>query len=144
MAAALVSSLFSSDEGQMEMEDDAELGSEDFQVRVLVVGHQESAEQTELGVQIAVWGHGDDAGRLYRNLFELGEVHFANAEYYYAGDEDREEWLVHTKWESRMRQFRPPEAIEENPGGSCRSWGGGSMCGRVDHVVELLGDLAIH
>ena len=146
MAAGIVSSLFSSDEGQMEIQDDAELGGEDFQVRVLVVGHQESAEETELGVQLALWGRGDDSGRVYRTLFEMGEVHFANAEYYYAGDEDREEWLVHTKWESRMRQFRLPEggSIGDNPGGACRSWGGGPMCNRVDRVVELLGDLAIH
>ena len=121
------------------------MGEDPFQVRLIMTGHLERGELNERGVKVALWNRDRDDGRTFRELYELGAVHFAGSEYYYDGREDREEWLVHMKWGSRLRRFRRPlEAPAQSPAQSCSDWGGGRLCARVDEVIERFGDLAIH
>jgi hypothetical protein len=90
------------------VEDGAEMGGEAFQLRFLVTGEavgsgaEEGVRAANLGKAAALEGAVGTLGAA------LGRVSFAQAEYYFDGDEPREDWLWHMAWKARLRRFRPP------------------------------------
>lgn len=145
--ASYVGNLFGGDEGRMKVPDDAKMGGEDFQLRVLVVGNREgNIDYHDEGVGVAaLFDDSGDRGESYKRLTRLGRVVFAQSEFYFDGDEDAEEWLVKMKWQTRLRRFRRPrDAIDDGVTSACNQWGGGALCDGLDPVMDKLGDLVVH
>lgn len=99
---------------------DAETGGERTQLR-LVVGAR-APRRVEAGVALATWGRGGEAEEEIRALESIGRVALGQAEYYFAGDRPRAEWLWYQEWTSRLRRVRleDPGAYPcEQPSAAC-------------------------
>lgn len=94
------------------VEAEVELGGDDFQLRALVVGQPLSAlsRASENVMRVATWNRNQrDIRQIYGQARNWGRFSVAQAEYYYAGEEEREQWMWHMKWKARLRRFRLPE-----------------------------------
>lgn len=76
------------------------------QIRGVVLGNPPFAGN-ERGVAVAAWGHAN-SGDLLGSIGNLSRVGLAQAEYYYEGDEPRDEWTWHMYWRARFRRFTMP------------------------------------
>jgi hypothetical protein len=85
----------------------AEMGEEDFQIRTLMRGRS-THTWTRRGVAIADWSRSDGTAGWIESFEPLTELGFAQAEYFYDGQVDRDEWLWHQRWRARLRRFRIP------------------------------------
>ncbi len=136
--------------------DCAELGEEIFQLRSVVIGNLRLLSGSERIVKMAAWGREGDALSWTDFAEQLGRVSFSQAEFY-ATETDREEWMWSMNWRARMRRVRLPErgyscdsggdASIEAPspdlGDSCSS-GGGSDCGGMSAIEEVIDTVVIH
>lgn len=100
------------------------------QIRGIVIGTP-PFESNERGVSMAAWGRNDGGGGLFGTIGNLSRVGLAQAEYYYEGDEDRDEWTWHMYWRARFRRFRMPT----NPLGISSAIGGGIDLSIIDRVI---------
>ncbi len=108
------------------------LGDDEFQYRSVVVG----APPYGLGddnrhderVAIATYGRETDADSPLDSLAQLHRFSFAQSEYYYDGQTDRENWMWDLMWKARLRRFRASGSI-------CSGGFGGAICGVVDGIV---------
>ena len=67
------------------------------------------------GVNIATLGRSAGGGVL--SSFEsFAQVGVAQAEYYYDGSEDRDQWMWHMYWRARFRRVRLGGAVSVIPG----------------------------
>jgi hypothetical protein len=82
------------------------MGDEEFQLRAFMIGDP-PFDQNEAGVAVANWGIDEGRGA-YSLLNNLGKVSFAQAEFYFDGTSNREEWLWELNWKARLRRFRLP------------------------------------
>jgi hypothetical protein len=83
----------------------AALGNERFQLRVVTGGSFDFA-LPEQGVEVASWGQTEALGDQERDLALMSRISMAQAEYYFDGRADRDEWLWNQKWRARMRRVR--------------------------------------
>ncbi len=118
-----------------QVEDDVELGENDFQIRGVMFGEAPYDDQEER-VAIASWGRDSDAGGAYSFLKAINSFSFAQAEYFYEGDTEREEWLWAMRWRARMRRFWLPV----NFGSICP---GDLDCGLIGRIFGVE-DMAVH
>jgi hypothetical protein len=100
---------------------DADLGSETYQLRAVSWGDESGTAQAETIVALAAWGEqktergGSALDHAVLGVASpLGRVSLAQAEFYYDhdGGEARSEWLWNMKWTARLVRFRKPEAGE--------------------------------
>ena len=77
------------------------------QIRGIVIGTP-PFQANERGVSMAAWGRNTGGGGLFGTIGNLSRVGLAQAEYYYEGDEARDEWTWHMYWRARFRRFRMP------------------------------------
>ncbi|MBN1653974.1 MAG: hypothetical protein JXA30_09375 [Deltaproteobacteria bacterium] len=92
--------------------ENVDLGSEDFQLRSVVYGRPSSALSfaAEAVIKIASWGEANSSMiAIYDQARQLGRLSVAQAEYYYSGNEDRDQWMWHMYWRARLRRFRLPQ-----------------------------------
>lgn len=116
----------------MKVEDGVNLGDDEFQYRSLVVGEPPYGlgddNYHDERVAVATYGRADEADSFLDSLQQLHRFSFAQSEYYFDDQTDRENWMWDTHWRARLRRFRPSGSI-------CGGSWGGSICGVVDGVV---------
>lgn len=113
-ASSLVWSLLACQIQQGEVDDKlyrvtpgVQLGGEEFQFRTLITGTPPSAQsgEHEDRVAVATWD-ADEGESVWGLLGELSRFSFAQSEFLFDGDNDRDDWLWELKWRARMRRFR--------------------------------------
>jgi hypothetical protein len=85
--------------------DDVVRGGERLQVRIMIQDEFDFA-LADRGVSIANMGQTETATENQRGLNTLSRISFAQGEYYYAGEEERDEWLWNQNWLARLRRVR--------------------------------------
>jgi len=134
----------------------ANLGEEIFQLRSVVLGNLHLMGSSERIVKMAAWGREGHALAWTDFAEQLGRVSFAQAEFF-ATERDRAEWMWSMNWRARMRRVRLPErgyscdsggdpsieAPSPDLGSSCSS-GGGTDCGGMSAVEEVIDTVVIH
>ena len=153
------------------MEDGVELGGDDFQLRALVVGQPLSglSRASENVVRMATWGHNQEQiQQIYSEARHWGRLSVAQAEYYYSGEEEREQWMWNMNWKARLKRFRLPEGnslredgldtevehwnggrLPDDPEQSCRDATGaedqgGSACDDLDGSLDFFDSMVVH
>lgn len=123
------------------------MGNDEYQVQAYMLGDHD-LEWTQIGVAVATWGEGDDAGSTYSSLAEMGRVSFAQAEFYYqmdggffGGNDDWEEWLWHMNWRARLRRWR---LSASGLGGVMEACGGGPGCGALGDIGGAIDSVVVH
>jgi hypothetical protein len=107
----------------MKMEDDVELGGEDFQIRALAYGDGVGPGEYSKGVHMALFGREPEASVASGAAEVMSFIHrfsVARAEYYFDhdGHTDRKDWLWEPRWTARLRRFRLPNQDQETTGSS--------------------------
>ncbi|MGC4068884.1 MAG: hypothetical protein QM784_30420 [Polyangiaceae bacterium] len=121
------------------------LGGEPFQVRALVVATGKGRESSRM-VRLGLWGRPSPESSLER-LKNLGGFAFAQAEYYYDGDDGRDAWMWNMNWRGRLKRFELPkadkgyEALEDACRREARS---GKNCSQVLQVLKDWQELLVH
>jgi hypothetical protein len=113
----------------MKVEDGLEMGDEEFQVRAFMIGDP-PFDRTARGVAVAAWGQEEDSTGT-EVLETLTKVSFAQAEFYFDGPDDREEWTWHLDWKARLRRFRIPSDGMGGLLGECE------VCGPLSEITSL-------
>jgi hypothetical protein len=163
------------------LEKGIELGDEDYQIRAVVIGQRGSklSADAESVIRVATWSNPNTGagpspagqsgiGSSYGKAREFGRFAVAQAEYYYGGDESREEQMWHMKWRARLKRFRLPREDEAHREGIRRSrrdpevgqWNavlpgetlrdacsratGGGACDEAENGIRLLDSLVVH
>lgn len=113
-----------------------EQGNDAYQVQAFMQGEHDR-DWSAKGVGIATWGEGDDAGNEYASLAQMGNVSFAQAEFFYDEDEpDWREWLWHMEWRARLRRFRLSATGLGSVASACEGCGPlGALGGAIDDLV---------
>lgn len=75
------------------------------QIRGVVFAGSTPFDQNNRGVAVANWGR-SSGGSLFGAVEPLTRFSAAQAEYYYEGDEARDEWTWHMYWRARFRRLR--------------------------------------
>ena len=120
---------------------DHEMGSDAYQVQAYMMGDHD-LEWTQEGVSVATWGQGEDEGRNYTQLARMGNISFAQAEFFYDDDEpDWHEWLWHMNWRARLRRWRLNAA--GGVGGVLGACSGGG-CGELGSMVGTAQNSVVH
>ena len=68
------------------------------------------------GVNVATLGRPSGGGGAFSAFETLAQTGFAQAEYYYDGTEDRDQWLWHMYWRARFRRVQLGSAVSSVPG----------------------------
>ncbi len=85
------------------------------QLRGVAIASRTPFENNTRGVNVATLGRGVGGGAF--GTFEaFTHVGLAQAEYYYDGTEDRDEWAYHMYWRARFRRVRFGSAVSAIPG----------------------------
>ena len=121
------------------VEDDAELGGEDFQLRVFAIGDP-LPTLGESGVKMATWQYDDSGGGRTAHLRSvLSRAKLSQAEYYFDGHEGHSSMLWHMGWRARMRRFRSPDHYGSF-GAECALFSGeGALCAELAVYFQTLG-----
>jgi hypothetical protein len=120
------------DKSPKKLEADVRLGGEDFQIRSLVRDDLDKLRSRRL-VRLALWDRPDPENPL-SELRRFANVGFAQAEYFYDGDEDREAWMWNMKWRARLVRFRLSDDSETL---SALKSVCGSDCGILSTLTDL-------
>ncbi len=128
----------------------ANLGDENFQLRGFVIGSTDW-DREDKGVRAANQFRETNAGQMFQGLRNLGRLSTAQAEFYYDGNDDRDEWMWNMFWRARLRRFRMPSSLSNDSlsqacgssntgsgGGDCSGAGGGTGgfdLGFLDRVI---------
>jgi len=119
------------DDELMRVTDGVELGDPEFQFRTLMYGTPPYGtgddDRHDKRVGVATVGHRDEAGSFWRGIQALSRVSFAQAEFYYDDETDRDDWMWEFKWRARLRRFRPS--------GSFCDGAGSDVCGAVSSGI---------
>jgi hypothetical protein len=118
--------------GPKKVEERVELGGEDFLIRSFVREDLRKLESRRL-VRLSLWAEPDPENPLSA-LRQLSDIAFAQAEYFYDGDEPREAWMWNMKWRARLVRFRLPTDSQSLEGlqRAC-----GPNCGALSIITEL-------
>jgi len=91
------------------VEPGAELGDEHFQFHTLMTGEPAYGAGAENNhdqrVSVSTWGE-EASGGMWTALQQLSRFSFAQAEFLFDDDKDREDWLWELKWRARLRRFQ--------------------------------------
>jgi hypothetical protein len=118
--------------------DDTAMGGEPFQIRAFMAGSPDFFGWTRTGVGVASWGR-EDAVETHQDMQVLSHFSFAQAEFYFDGDEtDPKEWLWHMSWTARLRRFRSPQETFDEICGSLPHG-----CGGLEDLGEM-GQAVVH
>jgi hypothetical protein len=90
---------------------DLKLGSDTFQMRVVVRTEQATAK-ADRAVKLSLWGATSPEGELPPGA-TLRSFAFAQAEYFYDGTEGADAWMWNMNWRARLRHFRLPEVTDD-------------------------------
>ncbi len=85
------------------------------QLRGIAFASTTPFSRNERGVNVATLGRGGGGG-IFGTLEPFTRVGLAQAEYYYDGTEDRDQWMWHMYWRARFRRVRLGGAIPSIPG----------------------------
>jgi len=120
--------------------EDAEMGDRHFQV-LAVMWANPPFDVSRRGVGVAAWGQDPDSDATVDALEELSQLSVAQAEFYFDGDVDREEWMWSMRWRARLRRI---SAIDDTDGlaGACSS-AGGRACASIG-LLGTLSDASAH
>ncbi len=92
------------------VESGAELGDENFQFHTLMTGEPAygiGADNNHAQrVSVATWGEESEGMGIWGALQQLSRFSFAQAEFLFDDDKDREDWLWELKWRARLRRFQ--------------------------------------
>jgi hypothetical protein len=79
------------------------------QLRGVTIATATPFRNNERGVAAAAWGQAGGSGGAFGALEMLGNLGTAQAEYYYEGTENIDEWMWNQRWRARLRrvQFGP-------------------------------------
>jgi hypothetical protein len=113
------------------VEINAKLGDDNFQLRSLIIGHFPSKVADGI-IKLSLWKQVQPDNPLGA-LESLGGISFAQAEYFYEGTEERDEWMWHMKWRARLRRFRLPD---QDQLGSLKSLVGSILPDAVGNVLN--------
>ncbi len=98
------------------MEEDLQLGANDFQMRAAVIGALPASSVEQIVSTIHREAPNANAG--WRSARQLGRVSVAQAEYFYdvenPASPDPASWLWNMRWKARLRRFRWPTPEEES------------------------------
>jgi hypothetical protein len=100
---ALAPILCEDDEYAHRVEEDAEMGDENFQVAAFMTGDP-PFEHYERGMSVVTWGKASEA-QDFSALEEFTQISYAQAEFYIDTETNREEWLWRLDWRARLRRF---------------------------------------
>jgi hypothetical protein len=114
------------------------LGQEEFQYRAFAIGESPSKEYWERGARgVAIAQGGRQKGwSTSARLADLGQLSFAQAEYFFDGTEKKSHWMWRMKWRGRLRRFRMPSKLTSVLGRACP--GSAELCGAL---VDLTGSM---
>lgn len=120
------------------------LGSEDFQVRAIVLGNQQQRESQRL-VRLGQWGKPDPTNPIGR-LSSLGNFTIAQAEYFYDGKEGQDAWMWNMNWRGRLRRFELPSDNDHKSTlrDICSQYDLGNDCSRILDSVADWNELISH
>jgi len=113
------------------------LGHEEFQYRAYSLGrsvHEDHWGHGEKGIRVAQGGKRDGRNAIH-GAHVVGQIGFAQAEYYFNGTEHKAEWLWKQRWRSRLRRFRVSRA--RIPNGILNACSAASGHGRLDGLLGL-------
>jgi hypothetical protein len=94
------------DKSPKRVESGVKLGDEDFHVRSFIAG-KFPGEMADRIVSLPLRSE-DHPSNPLSALELLGNCSVAQAEYFYEGNEGREDWMWHMKWRARLIRFRLP------------------------------------
>jgi hypothetical protein len=97
------------------------------QLRGVVLAGSTPFARNVQGVNVATLGRGGGSSP-FSSLESLAQAGFAQAEYYYDGTEDRDQWLWHMYWRARFRRVQLGSAVSSVPGL-------GAALGIVDRII---------
>ncbi len=97
------------------------------QLRGVAIASRTPFANNTRGVNVATLGRGVGGGA-FGSLESFTHVGLAQAEYYYDGDEDRDEWAFHMYWRARFRRVRLGSAVSSIPGLSAAT-------GIIDRII---------
>ena len=85
------------------------------QLRGIAIASRTPFSNNVRGVNVATLGRGV-GGDAFGAFEAFTHVGLAQAEYYYDGEEDRDEWAFHMYWRARFRRVRLGSAVSSIPG----------------------------
>jgi hypothetical protein len=98
------------------------------QLRGVVMASSTPFARNVQGVNVATLGRGGGGGGPFASFETLARFGFAQAEYYYDGTEDRDQWLWHMYWRARFRRVQLASVASSIPGV-------GAVLGVVDRII---------
>jgi hypothetical protein len=98
------------------------------QLRGVVMASSTPFARNVQGVNVATLGRSGGGGGAFSSFEALARFGFAQAEYYYDGTEDRDQWLWHMYWRARFRRVQLGSTASSVPGL-------GSALGVVDRII---------
>jgi hypothetical protein len=124
--------------------DDAKLGSEQFQLRAIMIGNLQQKESARL-VRLGLWGRVAPENPL-EGLRQFGGFSLAQSEYFYDKADSRDAWMWNMNWRGRLKRFRLPrkdDAIDALQA-VCRRHVSAKDCSRVLDMAENWDALLVH
>jgi hypothetical protein len=123
---------------------DASLGSEQFQLRAIVVGDMRLRESARL-VRLGLWRTPDPNNPLER-LRELGGFSLAQSEYFYDAAGGRDAWMWNMNWRARLRRFELPNTLDaaSRLRAKCSLGIAGSRCAKLLNLIADFNELLVH
>jgi len=123
------------------------LGHEEFQYRAYDIGrsaHDNHWQHGEQGIRIAQGGN-DDGRNTTHDAHVVGRIGFAQAEYYFNGQEHKSEWLWKQRWRARLRRFRISRAwIPKGILGACSGARGRGSLDGLAGLCDVARDFSIN
>jgi hypothetical protein len=123
------------------------LGHEEFQYRGYTVGrdpHGGHWQTGERGIRVAQGGRPAGRNSSYK-AHAVGRIGLAQSEYYFAGTEDRSEWLWKQRWRARLRRFRVSrEWVPSGITSACSAARGGAFAGGLTAICDLARDFSLN
>lgn len=122
--------------------DEAALGDESFQIRSLVKG-EASRSAVDQMVRLPLWNRAEPKDPL-APFRQLGKYAVAQSEYFYDGEEARDEWMWNMKWRARLRRFRMPQGAALSQLQTVCGSALGAVCGSLLNDIGRFGGLVTH
>ena len=100
-----------------------------------LAGGSRARERGARGVAIARGGRHNGRSTSAR-LADLGQLSFAQAEYFFDGTEKKSHWMWRMKWRGRLRRFRMPSKLTSVLGRACP--GSAELCGALVDLTRSM------
>jgi hypothetical protein len=120
--------------------EDAELGDEHFQV-VSIMWAEPPFDVSRRAVGVAAWSQEPESDATVDALEELSQLALAQAEFYFDGNVEREEWMWSMRWRARLRRLSVLEDARSLTEACTRA--GGRACDSMS-LLGSISDTAVH